>query len=132
MYGDVPPTGESVAAPFDPPLHEMFVCDETGAEMATGCVIFTVCVVTQLPASVIVQVYVPAANPVAVAAVPPDGAQTYVNGLVPPEGVAVAVPLVPPLQLMFVCAVNEEVSSGSTVTLIVRRVPLAAQRLSCA
>ena len=52
----------------------MFVC-EVAAVIPAGCVMETVCVFTHIFASVMVQVYVPAARPVAVAAVPPDGAQ---------------------------------------------------------
>ena len=49
--------------------------------------------------SVTVTVYVPATKPVAVAVVCPS-LQEYVYAPVPPEGVAVAVPSLPPLQLM--------------------------------
>ena len=45
---------------------------------ADGCVIVAVAVVVQPAASVTVTVYVPAVSPVAVAAVPPEGAHEYV------------------------------------------------------
>jgi len=45
------------------------------ADNAAGCVMLNVFVIVQLFASVMVQVYVPAQRPVAVAAVPPEGAQ---------------------------------------------------------
>lgn len=63
-----------VAAPLVAPLQETFVCDETLVTSAVGCVNVRVCVFVQAFASVMVQVYDPAARPVAVAAVPPDGA----------------------------------------------------------
>jgi hypothetical protein len=57
----------------------------------------------QPPAPVTVQVYVPAHKPVALAAVPPLGAQEYVNGPVPDVMVVVAEPVHAPLQVMLVC-----------------------------
>ena len=62
-----------LAAPLFPPLHKILVCDVTDDDIPAGCVNETVCVRVQLFASVIVQVYVPAINPAAVAAVPPLG-----------------------------------------------------------
>jgi hypothetical protein len=55
------------------PLHSTLVCAETEEARADGCAMVTVCVRVQEFASVIVQVYVIALNPVAVAAVPPLG-----------------------------------------------------------
>ena len=49
----------------------------------------------QLKLSVTRSVYVPAINPLAVAAEPPLGLQLYVYGEVPPVTVALAVPLAP-------------------------------------
>ena len=63
-----------MAVPFVPPLQVISVCDEDAVN-AEGCVIVTCCVVVQPPESVMVQVYVPAERPVAVAALPPLGAQ---------------------------------------------------------
>ncbi|MNR64257.1 hypothetical protein D3C85_1868460 [compost metagenome] len=51
----------------------MLVCDVV-AVSAVGSVIVKLCVVWQRLASLTVTVYVPAVNPVAVAAVPPEGA----------------------------------------------------------
>ena len=47
--------------------------------------------------SVTKTVYIPAGNPVAVAALPPEGDQLYVYGEVPPLTVTVAEPSFPPL-----------------------------------
>lgn len=75
----------------------------------------------QPPAPVTVQVYVPAHKPVAVAAVPPDGAHAYVNGPVPDVMVVVAEPVHAPLHVMLVCVpfstigVPEEVIVTATV-----------------
>src|SRR6185312_3244777 len=82
---------------------------------AVGCVIITCCVLIQLLASVIVTVYVPAAKPVAVAAVPPLGDQLYVLVPVPPLAVMVAEPFVPPLQLTLVCDDTLDVSAAGSV-----------------
>ncbi len=70
----MPPLTVILAAPFAPPLQEIFVCDETEATKADGWVMVAVLVVVQLFTSVTVQVYAPADKPVAVAAVPPLGA----------------------------------------------------------
>ena len=74
VYPGVPPETVTVAAPLLPPLHDTLVCEETEEVIAVGCVIVTVCVRIHAFASVIVHVYVLAASPVAVAAVPPLGA----------------------------------------------------------
>ena len=71
----VPPLLVIVAEPVVPPLQAMFVCEDTEDVIAVGCVMVKFLVMLQEFASVMVQVYVPAASPVAVAAVPPDGAQ---------------------------------------------------------
>ena len=57
--------------------------------------------------SVTVHVYVPGARPEAVAAVPPEGDQLYVNVPVPPVVVILALPVAPPLQLTLVIVPNE-------------------------
>jgi hypothetical protein len=80
----------------------MLVCDVLAVK-AVGCVRVTVCVTTQEAASVMVQVYDPAVRPLAVAAVPPLGAQEYVFAPIPPVTETVADPVLPPLQAMFVC-----------------------------
>ena len=73
MYPLVPPLATTVAVPFVPPKQLTFVCDVVAVN-ADGCVIVNVFGVVQAFASVIVQVNVPAVNPVAVALVPPVGA----------------------------------------------------------
>ena len=73
VYVPVPPVAVTVALPVAAPLHRIFVCAGVN-EIAGGCVIVAVAVATQPFASVMVTVYEPAARPVAVAAVPPDGA----------------------------------------------------------
>jgi hypothetical protein len=88
VYGDVPPLGEVEAAPLLPPKHETAVPVVTVLS-TEGCVTVKVCVVVEPMLSVTVTVYVPAARPDAVAAVPPDGAHEYEYGLEPPEGAAV-------------------------------------------
>jgi hypothetical protein len=61
-------------------------------------------------ASVIVQVYDPAARFDALAPVPPDGAHEYVYPGVPPDGDAVAVPVLAehPVGVLVALAVNAE------------------------
>lgn len=126
MYDPVPPVTVTVAEPLLPLQVEPVLVTE-GAS-AGGSVMVTVCVCTQLPASVTVQVYVPAVRPVAVAAVPPEGVQLYVYGDVPPEAATVAVPVAPPKQLTSVCAESE--TSGAPklfmVTLMLSTQPLAS------
>ena len=56
MSVPVPPEAETVTDPFEPPLQEIFVCEEIEDVIADGCVMVTVCVVVQLFASVMVQV----------------------------------------------------------------------------
>jgi hypothetical protein len=72
----------------------------------------TVLVSVQVLASVMVTVYVPAASPVAVAAVPPDGAHAYVYAPVPPVTVTVAEPLVPPLHATLTWEVVAVIAEG--------------------
>ena len=62
-----------MAVPLDPPLQDTFVCAAVAVLIAVGCVIVKFLVAVHPLASVTVTVYVPALNPVAVAAVPPDG-----------------------------------------------------------
>jgi hypothetical protein len=64
----------TVALPLFPPLQRIFVEAEIVAVGEPALTIVTVRVIEQPFASVIVQVYVPAASPVAVAPVPPLGA----------------------------------------------------------
>ena len=46
---------------------------------------------------------------------PPDGDQLYVYGPVPPEGLTVAEPFVPPLQLTFVLVVVALTTVGCVI-----------------
>jgi hypothetical protein len=89
------------AEPLHCPLQSTFVC-VPDVVIAGGCVMLNVCVAVQPPEAVTVHVYVPAHNPVAVAAVPPDGAHEYVNGPVPATMLVVAEPLHCPLQTTLV------------------------------
>jgi hypothetical protein len=74
VYGPVPPEAATVAEPLLPPLQRIFVEAVIAAVGDPAFTMVTECVNVQPFASVMVQVYVPAVNPVAVAAVPPDGA----------------------------------------------------------
>ncbi len=74
MYGATPPVGESTTLPLFAPLQLISVATILDTR-ASGSVIVTFAVAVRLAASVTVTVYVPAAKPVAVAAVPPDGDQ---------------------------------------------------------
>jgi hypothetical protein len=74
VNGPVPPTIATVAEPLLPPKHATFVNE---VMLAVGPPLFatvTVAVRVQPLASVIVHVYEPPSNPVAVAPVPPEGA----------------------------------------------------------
>ena len=64
-----------VAEPVEAPLQLTLVWEETDEVMADGWVSVAVCVFVQTFASFIVHVYVPAARPLAVTALPPDGLQ---------------------------------------------------------
>ena len=80
-------------------------------------VIVAVAVLLQLPLET-VTVYVPTPSPDAVAALPPEGAQLYVNGPVPVVTLTVAVPVLPP-QVVGVVEVESTNPELATVTLIV-------------
>ena len=96
MYGAVPPEAEAVAAPFAAP-HVASVVASILAEGPPMSFIVAVAVEEHPFASVIVTVYVPAANPVAVADVcAGEVFQLYVYGAVPPEAEAVAEPFAAP------------------------------------
>jgi hypothetical protein len=97
-YGAVPPDPLAVAEPLFPPLQLMFEFTTELATNAVGSVIVVLDVVVQLFASVTVTVYVPATRPLAVADVAAL-LHAKVYGDVPPDPFAVAVPLLPPLQL---------------------------------
>jgi len=106
VYGPVPPATETVAEPLLPPKHETFVEAVIVAVAPAAFVTLTVLVIVQPFASVTVTVYIADVNPVAVAAVPPDGAHEYVYGPVPPEGDTDA----DPLALPHVACVNDVVA----------------------
>ena len=114
MYGDVPPVALTVAVPFVALLHVKFTCDCNEGVTPILAATVTVVVVVHPFASVTVHVYVPAANPVAFAFVPPEGVQLYVNVPVPPVPLAVAVPLLKP-QFVFT-KVDVAVSAGGLVS----------------
>lgn len=99
----MPPVTAALASPSQALLQETSVWVEVTTSGA-GSVMLNVCVATQPFASVTVAVYVPAARPLAVAAVPPLGDQAYEYAGVPPVTVTVAEPVLPPLQATFVCA----------------------------
>ena len=61
------------AAPFEPPLHETFVCDAGVTEIADGCVTVKVCAAVHPFASVTVHVQDPAVKPVTVVVPSPVG-----------------------------------------------------------
>ena len=51
----MPPAAVTLAAPFDPALHDTFVCDTKVDVNNVGCVILSVLVIEQLLTSLIVQ-----------------------------------------------------------------------------
>src|SRR5688572_30292071 len=78
-------------------------------------------------ASVTVTVYVPAVRPVALALVPPEGAQLYEYAGVPPPAVAVALPVFPPKQRTGVMVAETVSNVGCViVTVAVLVHPLAS------
>jgi hypothetical protein len=92
VYGAVPPDGVTVALPSLPPAQVTgVVCAAIALSAAVGCVIVTLAVVVHMFASVTVNVFNPTVKPVR------DGVIVY--GAVPPDGVTVATPLLPPKQL---------------------------------
>jgi hypothetical protein len=96
-------------------LHVRLICEEVFV-IAGGCVMVTVALATQEFASVTVTVYDPATSAVPVAPVPPLGDHAYVYGEVPPAGVTVALPLLPPKQVTFTVAVMLAVMAPVEVT----------------
>jgi hypothetical protein len=114
VYGAVPPVGVIVAVPLFAPKQVMFV-EEIVAASTAGSVTVKDCVPVQPFASVTVSVYVPAQRPVAVAEVPPDGAQLYVYAGVPPITVEVMLPLHTPKQETFVTEPEMMIGVGSVM-----------------
>ena len=100
----------------------MFVFTTELAVNTEGSVMITLEVVVQELASDTVTVYVPAVTPVMLAVVA-ELLQANEYGAVPPDPLAVADPLLPPLQLMFVftteLAVNAEGSVMVTLDVLV-------------
>mgnify|MGYP006961380426 CR=1 FL=1 len=122
----MPPDAVTVAVPLLPPLQLTLVCDVV-AVIAVGWVIVTLRTTVQLLASRTVTVYVPAVNPLIEAVVWPE-LHAYVNVPVPPDAVTVAVPLLPPLQLTFVCDVVAVIAVGSVIVTLRTTVQLFASR----
>lgn len=92
VNGPVPPLIATVADPLLPPKQLTLV---DAVMLAVGPPLFTTVTVrcnVQPFASVMVQVYDPAINPVAVAPVPPLGAHAYVYAGVPPDALTAALP----------------------------------------
>jgi hypothetical protein len=107
VYGAVPPVPLAVADPLLPPLQLTFVFATVDAANTTGSKIVTLDVLVHEFASDTVTVYVPAVTPVMLAVVAKvaelvEVLHAKVYGDVPPDPLAVADPLLPPLQLMLV------------------------------
>jgi hypothetical protein len=102
-----------------PPLQETLVDDAKDAAKGVDPDATTAFFVTVHPfASVTVTEYVPAANPVAVAPVPPEGDQEYAYGAVPPEALTEALPLEePPVAEVEEVVAARAVGSVSTTVL---------------
>jgi hypothetical protein len=96
----------------------MLVCDVV-AVIAEGSVMVVVAAALHPLLSVTVHVYVPGVSEEAVAAVPPEGAHAYTNGLLPPVGAAVADPSSAPLQETFEEEVMEAVMPPVLFTVVV-------------
>ena len=88
-----------------PPKHATFVTTVVPDTGEVGCVTDTVTVPVQPFASVICTEYVPATRPVLSSVVGPDGNQLKVYGPVPPVGVKLIAPVLPPKQATFVTTV---------------------------
>jgi hypothetical protein len=105
VYGDVPPDPLTVTLPVALPKQRTFVCDARLADSAAaGCVIVTGTVVMHPFASFTVIVVAPAASPLNVPLawnVTPSF--EYVYGGVPPDPLAVTLPVALPKQRTFVC-----------------------------
>ena len=123
VYGAVPPDPLAVAEPSLPPLQLMFVFTTELATTAEGSVMVTLDVLVHEFASDTVTVYVPAVTPVMLAVVA-ELLQANEYGAVPPDPLAVAEPLFPPLQLTFEftteLATNAEGSVMVTLEVVVQ------------
>ena len=105
--------------PVVPPKHATWVTLLTPETSALGWVRVTIFNWVQPLASVMVQVYVPAVNPLAVAPIPPEGLQAYVYGATPPVATAEAEPLGKPKPEGLVCAVVAESADAGSVNAVV-------------
>ena len=125
VYGAVPPDPLAVAEPLFPPLQLMFVFTTELATTAEGSVMVTLDVLVHEFASDTVTVYVPAVTPVMLAVVA-DVFHANEYGAVPPDPLAVAEPLLPPLQLMFEFTTADAITAEEifTTTLSVAVHPL--------
>lgn len=109
-----------VADPVHAPLQAMFVCEPPSVSVPLDAMVTAMVDAGEQESwSVTVTVYVPGHRLFAVAALPPDGAQLYVNGPVPPVVVTVADPVQPEhplfvLVVLSVSAVAQEMKSMNT------------------
>jgi hypothetical protein len=106
-----------VAVPVVPPLHKTGVEDVVPVT-AVGCVMVNDLVIEHPAGELIVHVYVPAQSPVAVAPVPPEGAQEYVYVPVPPDATTVALPLHAALQVTFTCDCVAVITGGCVIVAV--------------
>jgi hypothetical protein len=120
LYGDVPPVPLAVAEPLLPPLQLTLVFEALPVNPA-GSVMVTLDVLVHEFASDTVTVYVPVVTPVMLDVVAKvaelvEVLHAKVYGVVPPVPLAVADPLLPPLQLTFVFAnVDAANTAGSVI-----------------
>ena len=106
----MPPVGVAVAEPLVPPKQPTSV-PEPATDKAAGWSTVAVAVAVQSFASVTVTLYTAAGSPVMVDVVAPL-LHKYVYGAVPPDALAVAVPLFPPKQLTSVLEVFATSTGG--------------------
>ena len=117
VYGDVPPVALAVAEPSDKPLQVTLAFTADDAANTAGSVMVTLEVVVQELASDTVTVYVPAVTPVMLAVVA-ELLQAKMYGAVPPAPLAVADPLLPPLQLTDVFATVDAANTVGSVIVV--------------
>jgi len=119
VYEPVPPVAVTTAIPSVLELHNGLLLAVIVAFNTAGSVNVTFAVVVHPFASVTVTVYEPAAKPLAVAEVPPEGAHEYVYEPVPPLAVTVALPVLPPLHNGLELDVIEAVNNAGSVKVTV-------------
>jgi len=105
-YGPTPPAGVTTTDPVLPPLHKTLVTVAV-AVMPDVLLIVTGTLIEQPFASVTVKVYAPAARLVC--------AGVIVYGPVPPEGVIITDPVLPPLHCTPVITVVTIIAAGSVI-----------------